>query len=91
MSKKTSQNWEDEPVSISNLVLEDDEKVVEKANDTFIKTTEINNNLKNVESNDKEEHEVQVVLADSSELYHSVTSFEDLGLKPELLKGGNLF
>jgi hypothetical protein len=85
MSKKTSQNWEDEPVSISNLVLKDDEN---GGKESLAKTSEISS-LKNA-VNDKEEHEVQVVLADSSELYHSVTSFEDLGLKPELLKGGIL-
>ena len=33
------------------------------------------------------EQEVQVKLADSSLLYQSVSSFEEFGLKPDLLKG----
>ncbi|KAJ3258400.1 RNA helicase required for poly(A+) mRNA export [Boothiomyces macroporosus] len=33
------------------------------------------------------EHDVQVTLADSNDIYHSVSTFEDLKLKEELLKG----
>lgn len=52
---------------------------------------EISEKIQNIKTNDESVHdnenEVEVVLADGSELYQSVHSFEDLGLNADLLKG----
>jgi ATP-dependent RNA helicase DDX19/DBP5 len=75
--------------------MSDKEEVVEQKDDSK-KEQELSEemskaSIKPVSSfKDQEEHEVLVTLADgtsSAHLYQSVTTFEELGLKPELLKG----